>query len=68
MWNKTITLQARIVVSCPLSSDNCMEPDHEFIAEATAQLPLTFEREQEIRTKLQEQVDAAIAKFWEKHQ
>jgi hypothetical protein len=63
----TTTVKITIIIACPLGPGACDSFDHTFSAEANAQLPLLLQEEQEIRQKLSEQLDAAIAKFMEAH-
>jgi len=67
--DNTITLHAKLVIACPLLiiGSGCTELEHEFRAEANAQLPLIAEEEKEIRDALRKQVEEAAKTFMENH-
>ena len=66
MFHSTTIVRVAITVPCPLgpACDSC---DHTFNASSTAIMPLTVEDEKAIRAKLSEQIDFAVAKFFETH-
>jgi hypothetical protein len=64
----TVTLRASITIACPVFiGQGCCETEHEFRAEANAQLPLLAEEEKEIRDALRKSLEESVKIFLETH-